>query len=682
MGKRVILGAALFVAAILGALLSRGRFWQPSEETTQEGPAKQRVREFWRLFNEANQRRMEGNFTPAVALYRECLKLNSVHEDSLYYLGASLEEIGEYVEASAAYHKLTEVNPSSGRGFSQLGQVLSVQAPGAPVNLDEARRAYERAIQINSEQSGGFLRLGLLDLDQGRSSEALKSFQVAAKFGSPEGIFLAGYTELLQNHPREAMPSFRRVLEAYERERRVAARGVLSEGDVLPALGKPLTALERAAIQSMLYLYWTVAPGGGYPPGVPRVFQVHDRPELSADWKPADSQLGTRSGGRAAWADFDRDGRVDLVVVGAGQPVRLYQNREDGFVDVTRTAGLGGARDAWDAVWGDYDGDGFPDLYLVRSGFLGSGQNQLFHNNGNGAFTDVTTATGLHEVRSTARALFVDLDGDGRPELVEAGASSAESGPLRVYRYEGKQWRDKTAEWGLAARGTAVDCAAADYDRDGKTDLFVLFWQKEVALFRNQGKGHFVNSTEQAGLKGVHGQGFSSLFFDYDKDGLPDLLLASYAAPPDAASSYLQPDFRSRRHTPRLFRNRGAGRFEEVTDKAGLLRSYGTVQALAVDVNGDGWPDLVFANGSLDSRRLEPSVILENRQGKEFGEAAYLPSFDRPGNFIGVSAADLNQDEKPALYFATNPIFRQSRFSGGLFLKPSVVKKTGAKDCR
>ena len=167
------------------------------------------------------------------------------------------------------------------------------------------------------------------------------------------------------------------------------------------------------------------------------------------------------AGGRAAWADFDKDGNTDLLTVGLGSPVLLYRNLGSRFVDVTASAGLAGVRDVWDARWVDYDGDGYPDLYLLRSGFSGAGQNLLYHNNHDGTFTDVTAAMGLEGERSTASACFADFDGDGRPSLVEVGVSDATHSAVRFFRNSGRRFVEETLQAGLLAGrdGTAVDCA-------------------------------------------------------------------------------------------------------------------------------------------------------------------------------------------------------------------------------
>ena len=117
----------------------------------------------------------------------------------------------------------------------------------------------------------------------------------------------------------------------------------------------------------------------------------------------------------------------------------------------------------------------------------------------------------------------------------------------------------------------------------------------------------------------------------------------------------------------RLWRNTGQGSFEDVTTKVGLDRSYGTMQAVAVDFDADGWTDLLLASGSLDAQRLEPSVVLRNEGGKQFREWFRLPSSGGAANAIGAAVADFNADGRPDIYLASHALFIREGIRGGLF---------------
>ncbi len=647
-----------FAGTLFLAVRQRSRD-REGEDRGKTDVARQRVEAFWNTYSRASALRAQGDFEGAETAYREALRLDPTHEDSIYYLGTTLEAMGDYRGAQAVFAKILERNPSSGRAWGALGQCLSVIAPGAPADFEGARQAFRRIIQINREQAVPFQRLGMLDLNQGRFDSALEQFRVAAGFGSPEGSFLAGYTLFLEKKYSAAAPYFLKVLERFAAEKRITGRGVLSEGDILPGPGKPMTPLESASLRSMLFLHWIASRTGGYPSGVPKEFRVQAISGSRLPPGPAEEPPGPgRSGGRAAWADVDKNGRASLVVVGPGRPVALYRSLGGKLVNVTRAAGLERVREAWDAAWGDYDGDGYPDLYLVRPGFTGAGQSSLYHNNRDGTFSEVTGAVGLRGERATSKALFLDSDGDGRLDLLELGRPDESHGSLRLFRNVGNRFVEETREAGLLAGATAVDCAVADYDHDDRPDLFVLNWKREARLYHNQGNGTFIDRTAQAGLEGIRGERFSALFFDYDRDGWMDLLVTAHAPFEEVVRGLLQRDFKVTRNTPRLFRNKGQGSFEEVSERVGLNRPYGTMQAVAVDLDSDGWPDLLLVNGSLDAGRLEPSVALRNVQGREFREWFYVPGRDTAGNFIGVSAGNTRRQGLSGLDLAENPILR------------------------
>jgi Flp pilus assembly protein TadD len=657
----VFAGLAL-AAFIVIMLLQRGTGDKANRAEGVEDAERQRVRDFWATFNRASSLRSEGKFAEAAELYGRSATLNPRHEDSLYYLGTSLQELGAYQEAAEVLRKLVALNPASSRAHSQLGNTLAALAPGAVPDFDAARQAFLRSVEINREEAGPFLRLGLLELNHGKFSDALEHFRVAAGFASPEGLFWAGYTCLLLGRDHDAAGFFTRALDIYSHERSVTARGVLSEGDVLPAPGKPLTALERSGLKSLLFLYWTAQRRGGYAPHTAKEFRIQsamlgrggDPPsEATGPGLPLRVVTSIPSGGRGAWGDYDGDGEPDLVV--AGRRLALYRNRHGRLLDTTSSTGLSGVLDAWDALWVDADGDGHLDLYVLRSGYVGSGRNQLFRNNGGGQFTDITAAAGLSNERSTARACFADFDGDGRLDLVEVGARSERHGAVRVFRNVGSRFTEQAASAGLVSRPTAVDCAVGDFDGDDKVDFFILHWKSSAVLYANRGNFRFEEVTKAAGLAGVGGRSFSAAFFDFDNDSRPDLLVSTQAPLEEVARSILQPQDRSARYTPRLFRNTGR-QFAEVTQRVGLHHAYGTMQAVVADFDRDGWQDVLLVNGGLEAARLEPSVILRNVGGGSFAESAFLPSLDHPANFLGGATMGRDKTGKLEVYLAPNPI--------------------------
>jgi hypothetical protein len=353
-----------------------------------------------------------------------------------------------------------------------------------------------------------------------------------------------------------------------------------------------------------------------------------------------------------AVADYDRDGWPDLLVTGWNR-LALYHNEPDGrggrhFVEVTRRAGL--AENLWttSAAWGDIDGDGYPDLYLCQyvdwswtnnpncPGLTGSFGREicppqkfkglphvLYHNNGDGTFTDVSRSAGLcpytadpirnREPGNGLGVIMVDVDGDGKPDIYVAndGVDSF----LYMNRSSGGTLRLK--EEGLlrgvsrgdnSAPNGSMGVDAADYDASGRPSLWVTNFENQYhALYRNRGQGHFVFSTLAAGI-GAIGQryvGFGTVFVDLDNDGREDLVVSN-------GHVFRHPKAVTVAQLPILLRNQGNGRFNDIANAGGEYFSNKHVgRGLAVgDLDNDGWPDLIVSHVNA------PLAILRNAGGK------------------------------------------------------------------
>jgi hypothetical protein len=548
----------------------------------------------------------------------------------LFYLAICLQEIGRYPDAVATLRRLTELYPTSSRGHAQLGVLLSTFAPGAEPDLAEAFNALERSKQINYEQTGPFIRQGMLEINRGNLEKAREVLSAPAQAGAPEGLYLAGLTDYLRGDFSSATKMFLRVLDTQAHERAISGRGLKSEGDVGGE-----SPLERAAVKAKFLLYWIASRQGGYSDAVADSYRLALNLPSVDGGRFATERLPETPAGRAVWIDIDRDGRSEILVA-EEKGVRLYRRSAAGvWVDAAREAGLETTSGAWDACTTDSDSDGWQDVYLIRNGYLGTGENAFFRNQ-NGRLAEVTSEVGLSGTRATARALSADLNGDGKADLLEVGNRGPASPAVRLYINEGARFEERAATMGLVYGGNAVDAAVADVDGDGRTDVFVLGWKQPGTFFLNTPDG-FVDRTSETGLQGVGGDGFSTLFFDFDRDGWQDLLVTAHAPLELSLNRILHPSSTSDRLTPRLFRNR-EGRFEDVTAELGLDHHYGIMQAVSHDLDADGWPDLALAQGGLTRQHLEPSLILRNDGGRRFVEWAYLPSMNRPLNASGIAA--------------------------------------------
>jgi hypothetical protein len=362
--------------------------------------------------------------------------------------------------------------------------------------------------------------------------------------------------------------------------------------------------------------------------------------------------LGFRGLGMAAsWADYDGDADLDLLLT-AFEALALYRNDGGAFREVAAEAGLEGGGFFSGASWGDYDRDGDLDLYLCRyvqyrfrpqdqerqsrqfdalvpftlnpSSFPPA-PNVLYRNEGNGRFTDVTSAAGVaNESGRSLSAVWADFDEDGWPDLYIANDVSDNA----LYRNRGDgSFEDLSHEAWVADYRGAMGLAVGDQDNDGDQDLFITHWiAQENALYRNllgdlprrpqeaRPPLRFIDEADQLGL----GQstldfiGWGTAFLDYDLDGRLDLFMANGSTFQDeAAPSALVP------MRQQLFWNKGGGMgYFEAGGRGGpfFQRKLVGRGAAVSDYDGDGDPDVALA---VHSGR---AVLLRNdaRLGRHF----------------------------------------------------------------
>jgi hypothetical protein len=384
--------------------------------------------------------------------------------------------------------------------------------------------------------------------------------------------------------------------------------------------------------------------------------------------------------GGVALLDYNNDGLLDIFFVNGGDTSgklgvdnfdrknprywnRLYrQNRDGSYTDVTEQAGLAQAGDGnygMGVAVGDYDNDGYPDIYISNYG-----KNQLFHNNGNGTFTDVTDKAGVAAGGWSVSVGFVDYDNDGKLDLfvtryLDWGSSRSKACGTKerpaycppgefgavsniLYHNNGDgTFKDVSVQSGIAAyKGHGLGVAFADYDGDGFTDIFVANDVVEHFLFHNNGNGTFSERGLEAGAAltadGKMMSGMGIVFQDYDNDGRPDIIITEL--PP------LQYE---------VFHNEGDGYFVDRTLEAGFGALSGSVSGWSMgleDFNNDGWKDLFIVQGHVidtveyymaSFHYKDPPLLALNHDGRF--ERANAGS-KTPVAGRGAAFGDLNND--------------------------------------
>jgi len=334
--------------------------------------------------------------------------------------------------------------------------------------------------------------------------------------------------------------------------------------------------------------------------------------------------------------DYNNDGLIDVLVLRGGwlgangrHPHTLLRNNGDNtFRDVTEESGLLSFHPTQSAVWFDYDGDGWLDIFIANETVAASGSVdpcELFHNNRDGTFTECAAASGVAVVDWVKAVVTADYNNDGRPDLY----LSSLVGPNMLLRNDGPanpgapaatSWHftNTAVDAGVTAQERSFSCAFFDYDNDGWSDLLVTGYRirdagdilvdylgsppagaERARLFRNNHDGTFANVTAAAGLDRIlHGMGLN--FGDLDNDGWLDF----YVGTGDPALGTLIPN--------KMFRNDGAGHFQDVTTSGGfgqLQKGHGIAFG---DLNHDGTQDIYSHLGGALSGDHYPSQLFAN----------------------------------------------------------------------
>jgi len=377
-----------------------------------------------------------------------------------------------------------------------------------------------------------------------------------------------------------------------------------------------------------------------------------------------------------AVGDYDNDGFDDLFVSALGQS-RLFHNNGNGtFSDVTEKAGLAARKEfSTSAAWVDYDKDGKLDLvvgnyvqwsaetdlyctldgksksYCTPESYKGTAV-RLWHNRGDGTFEDATKKAGLSEPTSKTLGIAVlDYDNDGWPDLL----FSNDTQPNKLYHNNGNATFTEKAvvagvafsEDGVARAGMGVD--AADYDHSGAPGILITnFSNQMLSLYHNEGKGLFVDEAPRSdvGRASLLTLGFGCFFFDYDLDGWPDILIANGHI--DSDIQRVQPNVKYAM-PPHLFRNLGKGNFQEVTKSLGAAFAAPRVGrgAAYADINNDGRLDvLLTTNGGpvyLFLNQASPaSIANKSLRIKLVGTKS---NRDGIGTIVKLSAGGENQTQ-------------------------------------
>jgi Tfp pilus assembly protein PilF len=631
-------------------------------------------------------------------------------------IGVALLEQFKYNEAADSFRRALQLDPKLGiahvnltialynvpdlEGASREAKVAAQLLPDSPQvtfmlgliaraqnRTQDATASFQRVAAMDPQDVGANVNLGQLLLEQRKYQEAASVLQKALA-AEPYNI-TAAYNlgiALLRGGQRE---EGQRVMQRFQALRQsgygtAIGQKYLEQGHYAEAISSTGAEpdLVDPATPDVSFLDATAASlpsqAAAKPPDAASVFGRNVKADEAGE--VLGRNLATSMGGSVLFFDYDGDGDLDLFVVSPTEQ-RLYRNDGGKFVDVTAGSGLSSTPPGAigiGAVAGDYDNDGKPDLFVLRYGRC-----SLYHNEGNGKFSDATASAGIPAYPYLAiSAAFVDVDHDGDLDLFIAGLADPTKvpagdpgrtvtfpddfpgAPNLLLRNDGKgKFTDITAQARVAAAGGAghaVSVIPTDYDNHRDIDLFVLNYGAAPSLFSNQRDGSFKDVATDVGL-GRGGRYTCAAAADVNKDGFTDFFFGRADGPgvlaisdghthfvvseaPGGTAGATAAQFLDYDNDGlidlvvfsggklHLYRNVGGGKWADVSDRAVakyLFADAGSVRALASgDTDGDGAVDLIarmpsgalrLARNSAGSRNHSIRVQLTGKVGNRSG---------------------------------------------------------------
>jgi parallel beta-helix repeat protein len=318
----------------------------------------------------------------------------------------------------------------------------------------------------------------------------------------------------------------------------------------------------------------------------------------------------------SSWADYDLDGYEDLFVTNYNSPSKLFKNNGNGtFVDRTTISFISVNGPAYSGVWGDYDNDGDPDLYVT----LFYQPNQLYQNQGDGTFFELSSFAGVNDSGPTKGASWADYNNDGFLDLFVCNYGAAN----KLYQNQGDgTFINVAPSLGLNFNGQGQIGIWSDYDLDGDQDLYVVNWNNQPNKFyKNNSGSSFSEIASSLGIAGAE-KSKSAAWGDFDNDGDPDLYVVNYLGQPN-----------------KLYRNDFPNGFTDVSVAAGVANNGYGHGANWCDYDNDGFLDLFLVTFNED-----PNILYHNMGDGTFENFSGYAGVDDSPIATSVSFSDYNKD--------------------------------------
>jgi len=580
---------------------------------------------------------LSGERLQAETLLQKAARLAPDDAEVWSLLGRLYQESSRFNEAAPQLERAVELNPADVSAWTSLAFTRFGLG-----DFQKAVGAFDRAVAENEQRpkplAAPHASFATVLLRLGRVSEAETQIRKAAALDPREPTLLEAQRALLARSRFESVrPSKADILQAPQFRDLAMSAGLNFRLEHSPSAAKHQIETMPGGVAVLDYdqdgfvdIYFT---NGAESPTLRKTSPNHQNRLFKNNGDLTFTDVTDRAGVAgagycmaAAAADFDNDGDPDLFVAGVSQNFLFRNNRNGTFADITRTAGLDHSHPQFGKMWGihgawfDYNKDGWLDLLVVNyckwdpasEPFCGDTRpgyrsychpdkyrplpSQLFRNNRDGTFTDVSLPSGIgRHLGKGMGAAIADVDNDGWPDLFVAN----DSAPNFLFRNLGNGGFEEIAVTrGVAYNqfGTPVSSMGVDFrdlDNDGRADLFVTTLSNEgFLLFRNR-EGLFddIADTARVGLASLPFSGWSNLIADFNNDGWKDL----FSANGHVLDNIELTQSRTYRQPNCLFMNAGDGSFQDVSSEAGadFQRKAAHRGAAIADVDNDGRTDLV-----------------------------------------------------------------------------------------
>ena len=377
--------------------------------------------------------------------------------------------------------------------------------------------------------------------------------------------------------------------------------------------------------------------------------------------------------------DFDNDGDIDILASswGNNNQIQLFINDGNGhFANKTNESNLIGITGGLNIVHGDYNNDGFVDIFVLRGGWFsedGKIPNSLLKNNGDGTFIDVTISAKVYSEFPTQTASWGDYNNDGLLDLIIGNETT--NGPIynsELYHNNGDgTFTEKSRSIGLNIFGFIKAVVWGDIDNDGDQDLFVSRLGQPNSLYRNNGEKGNWSFTDISNMAGVLEpiDSFPAWIFDYNNDGWEDIWVSGY----DNSTGHVAMDYLgipNDGETPRLYKNNKNGTFSNVTLETNMNHPLLTMGSNFGDINNDGFLDIYIGTGDPDYRSIQPNRMFINENGKKFKDVTFESRLGHLQKGHGVSFADIDRDGDLDIHAVMGGAYEGSVYQNTLYENP------------